>query len=51
MLVLVSVTSSNQNAGDKVWTRVIQITIAVIYVVIAFRLLNYYERKKGDKRL
>lgn len=51
MLVLVSVTSSNQNAGDKVWTRVIQITIAVIYVVIAFRLLNYYERKKSDKRL
>jgi hypothetical protein len=51
MLVLVSVTSSNQNAGDKVWTRVIQITIAVLYVVIAFRLLNYYERKKSDKRL
>ncbi len=51
LLILGSVTSSEAEAGDKVWTRVIQISIAVIYVVIAFRILNYFEKKKSDKKL
>lgn len=51
LLILGSVTSSEDAAGDKVWTRVIQISIAVIYVVIAFRLLNYYEKSKEVKEL
>jgi hypothetical protein len=42
-----SVTSSGDDAGSAVWTRLIQITIAVIYVVIAFGVLNYYQDKKS----
>ena len=51
LLILGSVTSSEDEAGDKVWTRVIQISIAVIYVVIAFRILNYFEGKKSEKKV
>jgi hypothetical protein len=51
LLILRSVTSSEDEAGDKVWTRVIQISIAVIYVVIAFRILNYFEEKNRVKKL
>ena len=51
LLIIGSVTSSEDEAGDQVWTRVIQISIAVIYVVIAFRLLNYFEKSKEIKEL
>jgi len=51
LLILGSVTASEAEAGDKVWTRVIQIAIAVIYVVIAFRLLDYYGKSKEVKKL
>ena len=51
LLVLGSVTSSEAEAGDEVWTRVIQISFAVIYVVIAFRLIDYYEKLKEVKKL
>jgi hypothetical protein len=51
LLILGSVTSSEAEAGDKVWTRVIQISIAVIYVVIAFRLLDYHGKLKEVKKL
>lgn len=40
LLILGSVTSSDAEAGSEVWSRVIQISIAVIYVVIAFNILN-----------
>jgi hypothetical protein len=46
LLILGSVTSSDDEAGSAVWSRLIQIAIAVIYVVIAFRILNYYQKKK-----
>jgi len=51
LLILGSVTSSEEEASDEVWTRLIQISIAVIYVVIAFRLLNNYEKSKEVRKL
>lgn len=47
LLILGSVTSSDDAAGSAVWTRVIQISSAVIYVVIAFGLLNYFQQNKS----
>lgn len=49
LLILLSVTSSDSEAGSEVWTRVLQISAAVIYVVIAFRILNYFINKKQLK--
>ena len=46
LLILGSVTASDDEAGSAVWSRLIQISIAVIYVVIAFGILNYYQSKK-----
>ncbi|GAB1309181.1 hypothetical protein KH5_18640 [Urechidicola sp. KH5] len=40
LLILLSVTSSDAEAGSKLWDRLIQISAAVIYVVLAFRFLN-----------
>ncbi len=49
LLILGSVTASDDEAGDKVWTRVLQIAIAVIYVVIAFGILNRILKSKENK--
>lgn len=49
LLILGSVTSSDAEAGSKVWSRVIQISIAVIYVVIAFNILNRVLESKKKK--
>ena len=46
LLILGTVTSSDDEAGSAVWSRLVQITAAVIYVVIAMAILNYYEDKK-----
>ncbi|MDC9724222.1 MAG: hypothetical protein PSN34_15845 [Urechidicola sp.] len=46
LLILSSVTSSDAEAGSEVWTRVVQISFAVIYVVVAFRVLNFFINKK-----
>lgn len=46
LLILGSVTASDDEAGSAVWSRLIQISIAVIYVVIAFGVLNYFQNKK-----
>jgi hypothetical protein len=51
LLILGSVMSSDMDASEKVWTRIIQISMAVIYVVIAFRVLNYLEKQKKQKSL
>jgi len=40
LLIIGSTTSSDGDAGSMVYTRVVQITIAVVYVVTAFGLLN-----------
>ena len=47
LLILGSVTSSDDAAGEAVWSRVVQISFAVIYVVVAFGLLNYYQQHKN----
>lgn len=49
LLILCSVTSSDDAAGTKVWERVLQISMSVIYVVVAFRILNYFLSKKKLK--
>ncbi len=49
LLILGSVTSSDDEAGGKVWDRVIQISMAVTYVVIAFGLLDKFEKWKKMK--
>ena len=49
LLILGSVTASDAEAGDKVWTRVIQISIAVIYVVVAFGILDRIKKSKKQQ--
>jgi len=44
LLILGSVTASDAEAGSKVWDRVFQIGLAVIYVVSAFALLDKIEK-------
>ncbi len=51
LLILGSVMSSDVDASNKVWPRVIQISMAVIYVVIAFRVLDHLEKQKKHKSL
>jgi len=41
--------TSTDDAGGKVWMRVLMIMIAVIYVVTAFRILEAYKEKKKRK--
>jgi hypothetical protein len=50
LLILGSVTSSDGEAGNEVWTRVIQISIAVIYVVLAFGILNRLVQLKNNNQ-
>ena len=47
LLILGTVTSSDDAAGSTLWSRLIQISIAVIYVVTAFAILNYFQKKKS----
>ncbi|WP_168796605.1 hypothetical protein [Cognatitamlana onchidii] len=51
LLILGSVTSSDAEAGSKVWTRIIQIGIAVIYVVIVFRVMEYFNNSRKSRSL
>lgn len=51
LLILGSVLSSDAEAGEKVWPRVLQISLAVIYVVIAFRILSVFNNYKKEKAL
>jgi hypothetical protein len=46
LLILGSVTASEAEAGSKVWDRVLQIGLAVIYVVSAFALLDKYDKSR-----
>lgn len=51
LLILGQSISGTDDAGGKVWLRVIMIMIAVIYVVTAFRVLEAYKEKKKRKLL
>ena len=48
LLILGSVTSSDEEAGTAVWSRVVQISIAVSYVVLAFGILNRILKSKKE---
>lgn len=48
LLVLGSVTTSEGDAGSKVWSRIIQIGIAVVYVVIAFGLVDHFSKSRNE---
>ena len=46
LLVIGSVTSGEGDAGSKVYTRVIQMMVAVIYVVSSFGLIERFRRAR-----
>ncbi|MEH0154910.1 DUF2955 domain-containing protein [Limibacter armeniacum] len=46
LLILGSVSTSEGEAGSKVWSRVFQISIAVVYVVITSSVLKYFIQPK-----
>jgi hypothetical protein len=48
ILVIGSTTSSYGDAGAKAWTRVVQIILAVLYLVLAFGALTYFRGKKTE---
>jgi len=52
LLVLGSVTSSAEGeAGETVWQRILQIGLAVIYIVVGFGLVDHLSRSKRVKNL
>jgi hypothetical protein len=48
LLVVGSTTSGNAEAGAKVYTRVVQIMIAVTYVVVAFGTIERFRPRRGS---
>jgi len=51
LLILGSVTSSDAEAGSEVWSRVIQISFAVSYVVIAVGIMNRIVNLRKEKSI
>ena len=51
LLVIGSTTGSAGDADAKVYTRIIQIMSAVIYVVVAFGLLEHFKKLRQEKKL
>ncbi|WP_289053105.1 DUF2955 domain-containing protein [Carboxylicivirga marina] len=53
LLIIGQATTSTSDAGEKVWIRVLQIMIAVLYVVIALNVYDafkvYYQNRKKKK--
>ncbi|UCH84680.1 MAG: FUSC family protein, partial [Candidatus Latescibacterota bacterium] len=47
LLVIGSVTSSTDDAGSKVYTRIAQIMLAVAYVVAAFGIIERIEKRRA----
>ncbi len=50
LLIIGQATSTTSDAGDKVWIRVVEIMIAVIYVVLAFAILNFLKERRLNKK-
>ena len=48
LLILGDVISFTGDAGEKVWTRIFQLSIVVIYIVIAFRLVDHFSSSKKE---
>lgn len=51
LIIIGSTTSSFGEADSKVYTRIAQIMVAVIYVVISFGLLEYFKKMRQEKKL
>jgi hypothetical protein len=49
LLIMGQSISGTDDAGGKVWMRVIMIMIAVIYVVTAFSIMEAYKNKRKRK--
>jgi hypothetical protein len=47
LLVIGSVTSSTDDAGSKVYTRIVQIMLAVAYVVVAFGIIERISKRRA----
>jgi hypothetical protein len=50
LLIIGQSTSGTEDAGGKVWLRVIQILGAVVYVVFAFGLIEHFKEQKRTKQ-
>ena len=42
LLILGNVTSFIGEAGEMVWTRIFQLAVVVVYLVLAFFLVNHF---------
>ena len=40
------ISTSTSEAGDTIWERVIQIGFAILYVIIAFKIVNTFNNPK-----
>jgi heme/copper-type cytochrome/quinol oxidase subunit 4 len=47
ILILGMVLSSDSEAGSEVWNRVFQIALAVVYVVLAMRVMQRFSNKEN----
>ncbi len=51
LLIIGQTTTSTDDAGGKVWVRIVQMLVAVSYVVIAFAIQNAYREKRIRKQM
>lgn len=48
-IVMATVSSSTNTASGKVWDRVFQIGLALIYTIVAYRIVNHFNNPKNQK--
>jgi hypothetical protein len=46
-LIIGDVTIGTENASSEIWLRIIQIFIAVVYIVVGLEIINYYKIKSS----
>ncbi len=51
LLIIGQATTGTSDAGDKVWIRVLQIMVAVIYVVLAFATLHFFQERRSNRKM
>lgn len=49
LLVIGQTTSGTDDAGGKVWSRVLMIMVAVVYVVLALKIIESYKLRKNQR--
>jgi hypothetical protein len=45
-VVMGTISTSTNEAGDTIWERVVQIGLAIIYVIMAFKVVNTFNNPK-----